>query len=55
MSKCERRKCTYWVTDHCNDMEEFITPDGDFYSNGCCFLDKESQYDLIHGRGRAIE
>ena len=31
MTDCERRKCQYWVVDHCSDIEEF-------YNNGdlCC-------------------
>ena len=31
MTDCERRKCQYWVIDHCSDTEEF-------YNNGelCC-------------------
>ena len=31
VTECERRKCQYWVIDHCSDTEEF-------YNNGglCC-------------------
>lgn len=29
MNECERRKCKFWVKDHCADTEEYVDENGD--------------------------